>query len=115
MEFALVGSLLTLLFLAVVQLAVVIHVRNTLIDCAGEGARYGALADSSPEAGAQRARELIGADLDPAYASEVIAGRERHADLDTVVVRVRAPFPVVGLFGVGQAIEVQGHANAERP
>jgi hypothetical protein len=114
-EFTLVGSLLTLLFLAVVQLAVVIHVRNTLIDCAGEGARYGALADRSPQAGTQRARELIGADLGPAYASEVTAGRERYAGLETVVVRVRAPFPVVGLLGVGHAIEVQGHADAERP
>ena len=114
-DFVLVGGLLTLLFLAVLQLAVVIHVRNTLIDCASEGARYGALADRSPEAGAQRTRELIGADLSPAYASEVTAGRERHAGLDTVVVQVRAPVPVAGLFGVGRMIQVEGHADAERP
>jgi hypothetical protein len=114
-DFVLVAALLTLLFVAVLQFALVIHVHNTLIDCASEGARYGALADRSPAAGAQRTRELINADLDPAYASQVTAGRERYAGLDTVVVRVEAPIPVLGLLGFGRVIRVEGHANAERP
>jgi Flp pilus assembly protein TadG len=114
-DFVLVGALLTLVFVGVVQLAVALHVRNTLVDCASEGARYGALADRDPAAGAQRARELIAQDLSPAYARGVSAGRERFDGLDTVVVRVRAPLPVAGLLGVGTVLEVSGHALAELP
>ncbi len=114
-DFALVAALLTLVFVSVVQFAVVLHVRNTLIDCAGEGARYGALADRSPRDGAQRARELIIADLGAGYARDVTAGRERYAGIDTVVVRVRAPLPVAGLLGTGHLLAVEGHAGAEAP
>jgi Flp pilus assembly protein TadG len=113
-DFALVGALLTLLFVAVLQFAIVVHVKNTLVDCASAGARYGALADRSPSQGAQRTRELITADLGSAYASDVTAGHERQAGLDTVVVRVRAPLPLVGLLGAGRVMTVEGHAGAER-
>ena len=44
-DFVLVGGLLTLFFLAIIQLTLVLHVRNTLIDAAASGARYGTLAD----------------------------------------------------------------------
>jgi len=114
-DFALVSGLLTLVFVAVVQLAVVVHVRNTLADCASEGARLGALADSDPQAGVERTRQLITADLSGRYAADVSSGRETVAGLDTVVIRVRAPLPVVGLFGLGRVITVEGHALAERP
>lgn len=114
-DFALVGAFVTLVFVAVVQLAVVLHVRNTLVDCASDGARFGALADRDPDAGAARARELIAADLSPAYARSVTAGRERFGGLDTVVVTVRAPLPLVGLLGAGQVLTVRGHAVAEGP
>ena len=114
-DFALVSGLLTLVFVAVIQLAVVVHVRNTLADCASEGARLGALADSDPQAGVERTRELITADLSGRYGADVSSGRETVAGLDTVVIRVRAPLPVVGLFGLGHVITVEGHALAERP
>ena len=114
-EFVLVGTLLSLLFVAVVQLAVLMHVRTTLIDCAGEGARYGALADRDPEAGVRRARELISADLSPSYAEDVEAARETVDGLATVVVRVRAPVPLVGLLGAGRVLVVEGHAQVEGP
>ena len=44
-DFVLVGGLLTMFFLAVIQLTLLLHVRNTLIDAASSGARYGTLAD----------------------------------------------------------------------
>jgi Flp pilus assembly pilin Flp len=113
-DFALVAGLVTLVFVAVVQLAVVLHVRNTLVDCASEAARYGALADRDPAAGARRARQLISADLSPDYAGDVTAARETFDGLDTVVVRVRAPLPVIGLLGFGRSITVVGHAVPER-
>lgn len=114
-DFTLVGALLTLLFVAVLQLALVLHAHNTLVDCASAGARYGALADRTPSAGAQRARELISAELSRTYAADVTAGRERYAGLDTIVVRVRAPLPLVGLLGPGRTMTVAGHAGVEQP
>jgi hypothetical protein len=110
----LVGSLITLIFVALVQLTVVLHVRNTLIDCASEGARYGALADRTPADGAARARLLVGADLSPRYAGDVQAGHEAVDGLDTIVVRIRAPLPVIGLVGAGRVLTVSGHAVSER-
>jgi Flp pilus assembly protein TadG len=114
-DFALVGALLTLLFAAVLQLAVVLHVRNVLVDCAGEGARLGALADRDPDAGAARARELITAELSVRYAQRVSAGRASVDGLPTVEVRVEAPLPVIGLVGAGRVLSVSGHALAEPP
>jgi hypothetical protein len=107
--------LVTLVFAGLVQLAVVLHVRNTLIDCASEGARYGALADRRPADAAQRTRELIRADLSDRYAADVGAGVEEVDGLATVVVRVRAPLPVAGMFGVGRVVDVSGHAVQEVP
>ena len=114
-DFVLVGALLSLIFVGLVQLAVVLHVRNTLIDCAADAARYGALADRTPADGVARARTLITQDLSDGYARDVHAGREQVAGLDTVVIRVRAPLPLVGLLGVGRVLEVSGHAVQERP
>jgi Flp pilus assembly protein TadG len=114
-DFALVAALLTLVFLGVVQLAVVLHVRNTLIDCAAEGARYGALADRTPEQGAQRTRDLIVTTLSTRYADSV---RAAHADVDglsTVEVTVEAPLPVIGLLGPGGGLVVRGHGVEEAP
>lgn len=114
-DFVLVGALVTAVFVAVVQLAVALHVRNTLIDAATEGARYGARAGATPADGAQRARDLISADLSPRYARGVSAGTGRIEGLDVVVVRVEAPLPVLGLWGVGSSVDVSGRAWVERP
>ena len=40
-DFVLVSGLVSLLFLAVLQVGLALHIRNTLIACASEGARYG--------------------------------------------------------------------------
>ncbi len=113
-DFVLVGALLTLVFVAVVQLATVLHVRNTLVDCASEGARYGAFADRTPQDGAQRTRDLIAASLSPRFAGDV---RARHVQVDglqTLEVTVAAPLPVIGLLGPSGVLVVSGH-GAEEP
>jgi hypothetical protein len=92
---------------------VVLHVRNVVIDCAAEGARYGALADRDPAAGRIRTQELIRAELSDAYARRVSAGTTTIDGLDTVEIRVEAPLPVAGLFGVGQVLTASGHAIVE--
>jgi hypothetical protein len=113
--FVLVGTLLTVLFLGVVQLALALHVRSTLVDCAAEGARYGALADRSAQDAARRTRELISASLSVRYAEDVQAERTVVDGLDVVRVRVSAPLPVAGLLGPAGRLTVHGHALAELP
>ncbi len=113
-DFALVGGLVTLMFVGVIQLAVVLHVRNTLVDCASEGARYGGLADRSPAQGAARTRELIALSLSSRYAEDVTAGSTLVDGVPVVEVRVSAPLPVIGLLGPGSGISVAGHGVDEK-
>jgi Flp pilus assembly protein TadG len=112
-DFVLVGALLTLVFVGVVQLAVVLHVRNTLVDCASEGARFGALADRTPDDGAARTRELIGMSLSPRYADDVTATTTDVDGVAVVQVRVRSPLPVIGLLGPSRGLDLTGHGVQE--
>lgn len=115
-DFALVGGLLTLVFLSVVQLGLVLHVRNTLIDSASEGARWGARAGSSPQDGAEQALALVGSELTPGYAARVGDVSAREVDLGgvrAVEVSITAPLPLIGLIGPAGALTVRGHAFAE--
>ncbi len=112
-DFVAVSTLVTLVFLGVIQLSLVLHVRNTLVDCASEGARYGGLADRSPADGVARTRELIGMSLSPRYAEDVTASTRTIDGVVVVEVRVDAPLPAVGLLGPAQAITVIGHGVQE--
>ncbi|GAB3246594.1 TadE/TadG family type IV pilus assembly protein [Kineosporia babensis] len=114
-DFVMVGALTVFLFLGLVQLALTVHVRNVLTDCAAQGARFGALADRDPEAGAVRTQSLIAEALSPGYAEQVSARLVDLEGVTTVQVEVRAPVPVAGLIGVGRSISVTGHALAEAP
>lgn len=112
-DFVLVGALLTLVFVGVVQLAVVLHVRNTLVDSASEGARFGALADRGPADGAARTRELIAMSLSPRYADDVTATTTTVDGVAVVQVRVRSPLPVIGLLGPTRGLDLTGHGVRE--
>lgn len=109
-DFALIGGLLTVIFVAILQLTLVLHVRNTLIDAASSGARYGALADRDPQDAAGRTEELIRGSLSETYSSDVTVGQSTLGGIATVEVVVRAPLPVIGLVGPGGMLEVRGHA-----
>ena len=109
-----VSGLVVLLFMAILQLGLVLHIRNTLISCASEGARLGARADAEPGAGAARARELIAASLSDGYADDVTVGTGVVGGVQVVEVRVRAPFPVIGLLGPDAQLDVTGRAFLER-
>lgn len=112
-DFVLIGALTTVLFAALVQLTLVLHVRSTLVDCAAEGARYGALADRTPGAGAQRARDLIAMSLHRSFADDVTASVVVQDGLELVEVQVTAQLPLLGLLGPGGALVVEGHALRE--
>jgi hypothetical protein len=113
-DFVLVSGLVSVLFVAVLQVGLALHVRNTLISCAGEGARLGARAGSSPDVGAARTRELIAASLSSRFAQDVSATVEGDGGVEVVVVRVRAPLPVLGPFGPGSGLAVVGRAFLEQ-
>jgi len=103
------------LFVAIVQLTLVLHVRNTLIDSASEGARYGALAGNDAGDGAARTRSLVEESLSARFAEHVTAHRVEQDGLELVEVEVRAPLPVLGLVGAAGTLTVHGHALAEVP
>lgn len=112
-EFVMVGVLLTVATLAVLQLALALLVRNTVLDAASEGARYAALVGNSPADGASRTAELIRAAVGPGYAGDIEAGFGDYLGAPAIVVTVRAPLPVLGLIGPTGGIEVSGHAPVE--
>lgn len=114
-EFVLVGGLVVALFAAVLQLGLALHVRNTLVACAAEGARYAANADRDPAEGADHARALIRGALADGFAGDVSAGYETFDGATTVVVEVRATLPLVGYVGPSRALVVRGHALEEAP
>jgi Flp pilus assembly protein TadG len=114
-EFTLVGVLLTVLFLALLQLGLALHVRNTLVASAAEGARYAANADRTPADGEQVARRLIRDALADSFADGVTSGFETVGGVPTVYVEVDATLPLVGLLGPSRGIRVRGHALEEAP
>src|SRR5690348_11515261 len=99
-DFVLVGSLLTLLFLAVLQVAVDFYVRNVLEAAAADGARYAANADvGSAQAGADRANDLIRSSLGAGYAHARPAAEVTDIDGAPVVgVTVSARLPLLAWF-----------------
>mgnify|MGYP002738263554 CR=1 FL=1 len=103
---------MTLVLLGLLQVTLALHVRNTLVDCASEGARYGGLADREPGDGAARTRDLIALSLAAGYADDVTARHTTVGNLPVVEVTVRAPVPAIGLWGPGE-LTVRGHGMVE--
>ncbi|MBK9740805.1 MAG: pilus assembly protein [Actinobacteria bacterium] len=113
-EFALVAPLLVLVALAVLQVALAMHVRATLTSAAAEGARAAALAGSDPAAGVRRARALLGRNIAGSVVDDVTARRAVVDGMPVIAVRISATLPLVGLLGP-QTVLVEGHALQEGP
>jgi len=112
-EFVLVGVLLTFLALGVLQLALALHIRNTVLDAAAEGARYGALADNEPADAVPRTVDLISTAVGRGYATDVTVREGEWMGVPAVIVTVRTTLPLAGLLGPDRALEVEGHAARE--
>jgi Flp pilus assembly protein TadG len=112
-DFVLIMVVLTPLVIGIVQVGLVLHVRNTLTAAASDGARYGASLDRAPEDGAQRTRDLIDAAIARRYAEDVTADATEVGGYPGVVVRVHAEVPALGLFGPAVSLDVEGHAVDE--
>ncbi|MEI5672338.1 MULTISPECIES: TadE/TadG family type IV pilus assembly protein [unclassified Nocardioides] len=114
-DFVLVLLVLVPFVLGVVQVALVLHVRNTLAAAAAEGARYAATADRSGSDGGAVTQEQVEDAISSRFARDVSVSRTTVGGRPTVVVTVRATVPALGIGGPGVALEVSGHAVEEEP
>lgn len=112
-DFVLVGTLLTALTLAVLQLGFVVYVRGMVHDAAVEGAHYAALADTSLADGAERTRVMITRAVGAGFADDIQIAPSVSLGHPTIEVRVRATLPLIGLLGIAEAMEVSAHAPQE--
>ena len=114
-DFVLVMVVLVPLVLGILQVGLVLHVRNTLTAAASEGARYAATADREPADGVRRAREQIGEAVSARFASDVSAHAVDVRGVPGVRVDVVADVPPLGLWGPSVRLQVSGHAVEEQP
>jgi Flp pilus assembly protein TadG len=113
-EFVMVGALLVVVALSVLQLALALHVRTTVLDAAAEGARVAALAGTTRADGVARTHDLIATAVGERYARDVTAASGTVLGHPVVSVTVRTTLPLLGLLGVDRGLEVTGHAAVER-
>jgi Flp pilus assembly protein TadG len=113
-DFVLVLVLLVPLFLGVLQVALVLFVRNTVASAASEGARYAATLDRDPSAGTARTRTQISGVLAGRYAEGVSAHEVIIDGAPAVEVTVHVVVPALGLGGPAVAFDVTGHAVEEQ-
>lgn len=109
-DFVLVSALVTVMFLALIQLTLVLHVRNTVADAASSAARYGALADRTPADAKNRAESLLSSSLGAKYAQNVQASQTSSGGVAMLTVTVTTPLPLLGLIGLGGELSMSGHA-----
>lgn len=101
--------------LGILQVALVLHVRNTLTSAASEGARYAATVDRPLAAGVERTREQVSSAVAGRFAEDVRATSVVLDGVPAVRVEVVAEVPPLGLWGPPVRLVVDGHAVEEIP
>jgi Flp pilus assembly protein TadG len=118
-DFVLVSVLVVGLLLAVLQVAVYVHVRNVVVASAQEGARYAANADVPAEAGADRTLEVVGQATSARTAAGLSCTSQQEVDgtgLTLVVVRCTGAVPsLFAALGDLLPLEATGRAVEEGP
>ena len=109
-EFVLVLMVLIPLVFGIAQVALVLHVRNTIVAAASDGARAAAMLGATPDAAGERTREVIRTTVSDRFAESVTAGRSQSGGVAVIEVRVRAEVPPRGLWGPGIPLEAVGRA-----
>jgi Flp pilus assembly protein TadG len=112
-DFVLVVVVVVPLFLGILQVALVLHVRNTLTAAASEGARFAAAYDRDLDDGERAAAEAIDDSLGSHVADDERASLQEVAGQRVVVMTVRAKVPTIALWGPSITLEVTGHAVKE--
>jgi Flp pilus assembly protein TadG len=116
-DFVLVSILIMVLLLAVLQVAVYVHLRNVVTASAQAGARYAANADVDSAAGAGRTVEVVARATSQRTARGLSCTSAQETDasgLTLVVVRCSGSVPTL-LAGLGNLLPLQvtGHAVKE--
>ena len=114
MDFVLVLVVLVPVFLGILQVGLVLFVRNTLTAAASEGARYAATLDRGPDEGAARTRSQISGALAGRYAQGVSAREVTIDGVPAIEVTVHVVVPALGIGGPAVALDVTGHAIEEQ-
>ena len=114
-DFVLVVVVLVPVFLGILQVSLVLFVRNTVTAAASEGARYAATLGRDPADGIARTRSQISGALTARYAHDITARRVTLDGAPAVEVTVHVVVPALGLGGPGVSLDVSGHAVEEQP
>ena len=119
-DFVLVGVLVVALLLAVLQVAVYVHLRNVVVASAQQGARYAANADVPVEAGADRTLEIVGQATSARTAAGLVCESVQEVDdgsgLTLVVVRCTGEVPsIFAALGALLPLSATGRAVEEAP
>lgn len=117
-EYTLVAVLLILVFLGVVQVALVLHARNVLVADAAEGARTAALRGATLADGERDCATQVAMALSPLLrlgarpcTADLLPGDQTHPEL--VRMRVRASLPLT-FFPLGRVqLDVTARAVVE--
>ncbi|HEX7354287.1 MAG TPA: TadE family protein [Mycobacteriales bacterium] len=111
-EYVLVSVLLIMVFLAVVQFALVIHTRDVLVADAAEGARTAALRDSGLPAGERACTDLVRHAVGGAVRTPC-AGSYEGTTPELVRMRVSADVPLMFVPGGRVHLDVSARAMRE--
>lgn len=98
---------------ALIHLAVVAHVKTTLVSAAGDGAREAALFGAPVHAAESRVRERVGSALGGQLVEAVIVGRSHDGGVPIVTVEVRGRIPAWGVAGPATTVRGTGRAVAQ--
>jgi Flp pilus assembly protein TadG len=114
-DFVLVLLVLIPLVIGILQLALVLHVRNTLASAAAEGARHAAVAGSSAPAGQAKIDELVDGALSQDFGRSVTVRPALVGGAPGYEAVVEADIGLLGLKALGGVqVRVAGHAIAEQ-
>lgn len=114
-DFVLVLVVLVPVFLGILQVGLVLFVRNTLASAASEGARYAATADRGPADGVERTRAQLAGVVSGRFADDIAVQQVLVDGSPGVAVTVRASVPALGLGGPSVDLSVVGRAVEEAP
>ena len=117
-DFVLVLLVLIPVVLGVLQVALVLYVRNTLGSAASEGARYAATLGHDGNDGVARTRSQLRGAVSQRYAEDISASATIIDGAPAVQITVHAKIPALGLGGPAVRLTVTGHAireSAQKP
>jgi len=112
-DFVMILVVLLPMFAALVQLSLVLHVRNTLSSAAAEGARRAAVTGATPEDGTAKAAEQIVGTLNAKYAEGIDIRLTTIGGAPAYEVVITAKVPALGIGGPAIDLEVSGNAIIE--